>query len=160
LHIKINQQSWHTKLFLFSTSVWSQFRHEDERLFWQNNSQTNLCFYLRVILVWLPLVALAHAAFLMLALFALVALPIQLYGVTPYVKVTGTLAGALLCFYFADKFVAKELELTMSMRTSDNETDSPRKKDQTPSFAKLIMMRIKAAKDKVCPIIVIGGEQS
>jgi hypothetical protein len=160
LYIKINQQSWHAKLFLFSTSVWSQFRYEDERLVWRNHHRTNLCFYLRVILVWLPLVALAHAAFLMLAFFALIRLPIRLYGLTLYIKAVGTIAAVVLCLYLLYMVTAAKAESAKLARAQDSDTDCAPQKDRTPSFASLLKMRVRAAKDKICPIIVIQEEQS
>jgi hypothetical protein len=72
------------RLFKAALSIWDEFRGEYTALWTPNSSggyeSTNLCFFMRTILVWAPLVFLLHALMLFLAWVALWYFPASFFG--------------------------------------------------------------------------------
>ena len=75
----LNITKWYVRLFFWSLGMWDRFWHG-----WDTGhryeQRTNLCHFVRVICVWMPLVLALHVALGLATAFVLVALPIRFFG--------------------------------------------------------------------------------
>ncbi len=79
--ITLDTTVWHVRWFLWSVRIWRRFCGyrtgcPDDLL----KSGTNRCFYIRVTLVWAPLVLLLHALVAFGVVASLTYLPYKLFG--------------------------------------------------------------------------------
>ena len=91
----IKEDTWHFKVFKYANRVWNTF--------WDNRwaierglNDSNLCYYIRVIVVWLPMLFMVHILVYAFALFVALLLPVILFGGP----------GAALWFYLGAIIVA------------------------------------------------------
>ena len=79
--LQVSPASWHARLYLWSHAIWYQFWHKDNLDWYDNNRRnTNVCYYLRAMLVYMPLVILLHAALFAAAVWVTIVLPVHLFG--------------------------------------------------------------------------------
>ena len=158
--MELNRSMWHVRLFFWSLGIWGAFRNDDYRYDRSRVEErgTNLCFLVRVMVVYMPLVLLLHAAFATAAVASLTSLPIYLFGgiaygwtLTAIAVVVGTIWGVKVALRRAArrertqvKFVERKREVQPTAEATE-----PR----GPGFFEVLWAYLVAAKKRVCPSI-------
>lgn len=155
--LQVNPDSWHARLYLWSHTIWGEFWHKNNWSWYKDKcTNTNVCYYLRVMLVYAPLVILLHAALFAATVGVVVVLPIHLFGASGVGKAV-----------IAILLVALGLGLMMGLcllafKASGMAIDSSRKRTMTIheqdglTFWEVVRARISGAKHKICPLIAIA----
>jgi hypothetical protein len=76
----INPQSWHARLFFQCLGIWFKFKTGDNYIPLRLREGTNICFYVRTIVVWMPMVLLAHILVAAGSVYVLVIYPFNTFG--------------------------------------------------------------------------------
>ena len=161
--MNLDRKSWHVRLFFSSHGICDKFTGFDrnwyyddfDRSWYYDDESTNLCHYVRVILLYAPLVFLAHLIFLAAALYVLILLPFQLFG-TGYwyaigiIAALAALAGIAVWFHRRWEFVwSKKHEEKTSQPTPEPEPV----KVKRPGFFEVLWNYLIAVKQKICPTV-------
>lgn len=159
--MELNRSFWYVRLFFWSLGIWRAFREDDYRYDRSRveKSGTNLCFFIRVMVVYMPVVLLLHAAFAAVAVASLTALPIYLFGgitygwtLTAIAVVIGTIWGVKVALQRAarrERTQVKFVEHKQETRPAAEVTEAPR----GPGFFEVLWAYLVAAKKKICPSI-------
>lgn len=84
----VDKKSWHARLFFWSLCIWLKFKYGQ---YWKGQlskyeRQTNLCFYMRTIIVWMPLVLGLHLMVWGALFYVSFILPGELFGFKAFGK--------------------------------------------------------------------------
>ncbi|MFZ2484641.1 MAG: hypothetical protein WAX80_01675 [Minisyncoccia bacterium] len=156
----LDRELWYVRWFFWSLDIWDDFN--DNNTQWKYRNGTNLCHFMRVIFVWCPLVLLLHLVLYASAIVVVTALPIYLYGGTSYAWVIGTIVATCVSIIVAKRFLKwveveevphriKQIYVGLATRIVNSSPSKPVKTE--PSFLKVILEYIVAAKKKICPTI-------
>ena len=146
------------RLFFWSLGIWQAFRKYDSRYDrgYVEEKGTNLCFFFRVILVYMPLVLLVHGALVVAAIASLTAVPIYLFGARGYgwtvgvtIAVIGTVWGLALC---ARCIYHPKVGFTESRKA----LIQPEKTPLPPNFFDVLWAYIVSTKQRICPLIMFN----
>ncbi len=161
----INKESWHAKLFFWSLIIWLKFKEgqrltpEDLRLYYP---RTNLCLYIRTIVVWMPMVLALHAVLLVAAVYAIVILPIRYFGWSYasfwgfwVVLGTGAFGGGMLSSYFWNR-ISRWRRRRRDFHRHKRASLDP---DQGLSGIQVASAWVAARKEKICPFISFKGNE-
>lgn len=160
--MELNRSIWYVRLFFWSLGIWGAFRDGDYRYdrSYVEERGANLCFFIRVMVVYTPLVLLLHAAFAAAAVASLTALPIYFFGGIAYgwtlatiVVVIGTIWGVKVALRrraaWREHTHVKFVERKREARPETEATETPR----GPGFFEVLLAYLVAAKKKICPSI-------
>jgi hypothetical protein len=156
--MELNRSVWYVRLFFWSLRIWGAFRNDDHRydVYEMEKRGTNLCFFVRVMIVYMPLVLLTHVAFVVAAVASLTVLPIYLFGGINYgwllvviAVVTCTLKGIGV----AERRVAERKHMWVKLMEHERETQQATESGG-PGFFGVLWAYLVATKKKVCPLIV------
>jgi hypothetical protein len=173
--MELNNRRWYVTWFYLSLAILDRFqgdrgwgRKEDK---YRNG--TNLCHFIRVTLVWGPLVLALHLVVYGAAIAVLTIVPIQLFGWSGYFAIIagiagfiGILAGVVFMLWLYEvvkDFIANkryEARLRRQAEAGDavsEEAEESPTEDKGPTFIQLVFANIKAAKQQVCPTINFKG---
>ena len=151
----IEKNTWHAKLFFWSLRVLRKFRDGQD---WNKEvlekdllkNGTNLCEYIRITFLWMPLVVLLHVVFYGMIVAAFLVVPIALFGVKSYLKTTGTFIGAgiaIIIILISIVFICEQFSFHIAPRIRKV------KRGEFSGFAKVFSEWVKAKKERVCPIV-------
>lgn len=140
----INPKSWHAWVFRACLVIWERFKGVDN--WWLHRRSTNVCHYLRVMLVWAPLVVAIHVAVAAWVVWCTVLLPMELFGALGYLRaialclglVVGVVAGGGALFWGLTKL---------------GRIPPFRGATHRGGFLDVLAERAVAAKHRVCPSI-------
>lgn len=90
--LNIREKTWHAKLFRFTINLISKFAGK-EYLKWKFEGSTNICHYIRTLVVYLPLLLLAHIVPVIYLIYVVFFYSIQTFGI---VNIIATLAVIVL----------------------------------------------------------------
>jgi hypothetical protein len=162
--VDINKKQWYVRWFFFCLALIDEFVNERG---WRMNrfeDGVNLCTFMRVSLIWGPLVILLHITFYTGLVATFTYLPIHLFGFGGYVWIIGSVAGVIGALFLvawvedvwkiwrrkrweaAREARHKALEFPVNDRT-------PEAEKKGPSFVSVVWSYAAAVKQKVCPII-------
>ena len=97
--INLTTNSWHLRLFLSTHyNLYSLFHSSDYQ--YEPPKQTNLCQYLRTLLVWFPLMILANVLPYGTVLFAMF-YPMYMYGASNYLLTAAIVVGLIIGIFTA-----------------------------------------------------------
>jgi hypothetical protein len=162
--ISLARDSWHVRLFKASTSLWMQFlRPRDKWMdflgdYARRTRRTNVCSYLRMILVQAPLVILLHLGVIALGVMALLVYPYVWFGME-YVWFWATLLGfvivgiAFIWVLFGLVPAAWGLMGAGAVYVAD--AARSRRRSKGPGLLSLIWQWIRDRHDRICSIIEI-----
>ncbi|MFC1595009.1 hypothetical protein ACFL3E_01115 [Patescibacteria group bacterium] len=150
MDIVIDRECWHAKLFFFSVKVWDRFC--DTSTADRYIERTNICHYIRVMCVWMPMVIFLNLMFYTVSMTAVVALPIYLFGIAGYAKTIGVIAGVMALFVIVILCVAGFSELGGWAKGKFVEIveEKKRRRDGT-GFAEVVKQYVISKKMKICP---------
>lgn len=84
--MELNKDIWYVRLFFWTLEVYYAFRNE-KYCFSRSHVErtgTNLCFFVRVIVLYAPLILLLNVVFVAAAVASVTAIPIYFFGATFY----------------------------------------------------------------------------
>lgn len=140
----INKESFDGKWFFWSLGICDKFTKKS--LEYKYRNQTNLCHFVRVTCVYVPIILLTQLLFWACAI-AVAILPIHLFGFIGFMKTTGMilLAVAGVILFFATVILIQIGCEKIPELFSDTNDES-----KSPS---IFIEWVKAKKRKICPII-------
>lgn len=147
-----------TRLYLWSLGIVSKFL---DRRYYEDkyNERTNLCHFVRVIFLYMPLILLVQVLMILFSILAVVLLPIYLFGAGWYFGTTigaGIVVGAIFIIRW-NKEAIKEAIAYYHSRPRDVVESKARLVQEGPGLVDIIILWLKAQKQRVCPIINIRG---
>jgi hypothetical protein len=160
--MELNQSAWYVRLFFWSLGIWEAFQdylYRYDRSYVEERG-TNLCFFIRVTFVYMPLVLLLHIALVVAAVASLTALPIYLFGGIAYGWTLSAIAVVIGIIWGVKKKRALR-RVTEHERTQVEfaehkhgvrpleEATEPR----GPGFLDVLWVYLVATKKKVCPSV-------
>lgn len=162
--MELDRNCWYVRLFFWSLEIVDEFT-DGNRVYDAEKEGTNLCPFMRTILICMPLIFLLHAVVIAAAVYALTALPIRLFGGWAYVWAIIGIACVLLMILvikFTLKALAKRALSRQDSQQQEEEKEEPErpsrvaveKETSGPSFSAVLREYIVAIHKKVCPMIV------
>ena len=157
--MELSRKKWYVRLFFWSLDIWSEFKDESSHQNYGQRMGTNLCFFMRVILVYMPVVLLLHAAILISLVASLTVVPIYFFGALKFflilVAFLFVIGSVLLIKAYRRRFVPREFSLIMDQFTIPEELliNQTTKKTNSIGFFKVLKEYIIATKMKICPSI-------
>lgn len=168
--MEFNKNRWYVQWFFLSLRVIDNFggRSGDNTYYYRHG--TNLCHFMRVTLLWAPLVVALHIALYGLAVAALVLTPLHYFGLIGAAKIYGVIllgVGALI-LVVAGIWGATELAVFVDRKVSETSATmkerqklaAARKAERGPSFGSVLWQYVIAIKRRICPIITFKQTQA
>jgi hypothetical protein len=157
--MKISENSWHYRLFVFMSQWNAAWRNRDDYLDHPKTSRREkfnigLCPYMRMILIWGPLSILSNLIPLLAVLGALVAMPTGMNG----------LAGVLWLLFWAVSAVAIGFAIAKLADWRQARAENQEKLQvyrQSPDYVKkdtflsLLGEFLMSIKTKICPVLEV-----
>lgn len=157
MELKLNRDLWHVRWFFWSLSIVDEF-FETSRSYYAEDG-TNLCYFMRVTLIYAPIILLLHVILVGIFFFSIITLPIYLFGGVGYGLTVGTIAIIIVGVILLNKLVESLKERRKPENLSLKKKDTV-KEDKGPSFLKIVGIYIVEKKRKyLCPSITFikGG---
>jgi hypothetical protein len=154
--VELNPNLWHVKLYFWSLDVWDAFQetHTDRH-------RSNLCQYIRTILVLMPVALVVNICFWLYLLYVLIYYPVTRFGVvgtgTCYLVVALMTGVSWLRSRMKEKRAKRRHDerstYPQATRVSSSDTTDDEQGDRGPGFIEMVCVYLVAMKQKVCPII-------
>lgn len=150
----LNKNSWYVRWYFWSLEICCQFLDNGNMMWRAEQKGTNLCAFMRVIIIYAPLILLLHAIVYAGALAAITIWPIYLFGLKGYGLGMGALV-ALVALIVGIVLLVMWLNKTRKARTANQ----GQKIKQTavnsidPGFFRIMGRWVVAKKRKICPLI-------
>ena len=163
--MNLNRNVWYVHLFFWSLGIWGAFRDNDYRYdrLRAEEGGTNLCFFIRVTVVYMPLVLLLHASLVAIAVASLTALPIYLFGGIAYgwilvyiAMVAGTFWGAGVALRYAERRKSAQVKV-VELKHEEQPAPKAAEVPKGPGFFEVLWAYLVVAKKKICPLITFLG---
>jgi uncharacterized membrane-anchored protein len=160
--MKLNKFSWHYKVYAFNSQMVAAWTMESDFHEYPWDGRTiGLCPYMRMIMLWGPLVFLCNLSPLIAGVAAYIVLPAVTIGVSSLLSVTATIVGFTIACYILNSGVKY-----LSARRDDINREKRKQRridaenDVTPpeTFWSLLVSYIKSLKTKVCPVLELDDE--
>lgn len=169
--MNLNPNSWHVKVYQFSTSLFEVWKNTSYQTEFEWPLNTNLCPYMRRILVTLPLLLLFYASIVWFVFYALIYWPAVHIGLTYFTSLLlGILAVAAVvgfvigvCYVFPKikvgfmRYIGEPIGRFFN-RISDSVSDCVMGSPDAPSFCGIMRQWLIDRHDMICRPITIGGE--
>lgn len=154
----LNRQQLSTRWFFASLAIWDEFRGRGDTSD-RYQRGTNLCHFMRVVLVYAPLAVLTFATVIAFAVFVVVFEPALLFGTGNYVLTIVALV-SLIAAIIGIKWYQERHQLThdeeeerKERRIEEREARKVAKAARGPSFLAILWTYIVSVKRKFCPTI-------
>lgn len=151
----LDDRQWYVRWFLWSLGIYDAFRDRDTASWIKH---TNLCFFLRVTLVYAPLILTLHVILYGLLIAVFTVLPMTLFGGSAYSLTAGGIVGVVL-FIWGIKAAGNrvnEWQYQRRLRRWRAEREKAEAHVPTaPTFFEILGEWFAAQKQKVCPSIMI-----
>lgn len=152
----LNKDSWYVRWYFWSLGICEEFL-DNHGLMWNaKNRGTNLCAFMRVILIYAPLILLLHAIVYASLLATITILPIKLFGLKWYGLVVGALVGLIILVLLAINLVPELLDKRREAKrilAQEQATKTTNNDATHPGFFRVLGKWVVAKKWKVCPLI-------
>lgn len=166
----IEKKSWHARLFFWSLRVWLRFKYGDgwkyDKQLHRHSRSTNLCFYVRTMAVWMPLVLALHLALVVWILYVAFVLPAHLFSIVSTAKLYElfviSLAGSWAIFWSVNWFWDNKLEPKIEQRRQTAKVRKRAKALESKtglSASEVLVEWVKARKRDICPFITFKKEE-
>lgn len=159
--MNLDRKSWHVRFFFWSLEVVDAFLKGGYPTY-EFQDRTNLCHFMRVLLVYLPFILSVHAALIVSAVYALGFLPYSFFGI-PYLRLAGYVLAVIAFIGFAAfgavrvlqmmKEKAEQAATAAEKKEVERKPERPKRKRQGPGFSEVVGAWLKARKQQICPEI-------
>lgn len=157
--MRLDRSQWFVKLFFWSLGIWDEFTGHNRKNQCEMNG-TNLCFFIRVMLVWAPLVLLLHVVLFGSTIYILTVLPITLFGGSSYFAAIATLILLIMGIKRVHEYMKQRNEIKRSERVRkwNEEYFNPletspwvQESERRHGFIEVILLWLMAKKKLICP---------
>lgn len=154
---KIDRNSWHWKIYAFNSQLvhaWlgKDFYYEYPKQ--REGEKIGLCPYMRMIILWGPLVMLTYLAPLAAFYGALIYFPYSANAGLGLLALFGTLLAISGVIWLLAWLAVKREEETWEQREAREEARERRLKEN-PGFLRLFWRWLVAQKTKICPVMEV-----
>lgn len=150
----LNKSKWYVRWYFWSLGICEEFRDNHSLIWNAEKDGTNLCAFMRVILIYAPLILLLHAIVYAAALAVITVLPIWLFGLMSYGLVVGAIALLIILVALAINLVGELLDKRRTRIDAQEQAVKTTSADATdPSFVRVLGRWVVAKKRKVCPLL-------
>lgn len=154
--LQLSRNKWYTKVFFAGMEICAKFTRKTYLINWYNH-RDNLCHFIRTIVVYIPLIILAHLATIGAMLGALVILPIRFWGVGNLAEFArfGLLGiGTVIGSFFLIAYVYENWHIIREWFGIKKKQIPKEPKIKEPSFLKIWGHYLKEKKDNnLCALI-------
>lgn len=170
--ITLRSTDWHVKLFQQTEEFKSRFHGPYYR---PATNQTNLCYFVRTLLVYLPFIFLMHAAAIVMPIWALTIYPHQRFNIAWWI-IPAWIIGSAIVIILIVVLAAVVSDLlkplgkkTRSLTWQERQAcfsinvfyvQPAREEARAHTAWGLFLQYLKARKEKICPMIKIERVQS
>jgi uncharacterized membrane protein YwzB len=152
--MKIEKNSWHAHLFFECLKMCEAFTDRDW-LVEQYRRRTNLCHYMRVVMVYAPLIIAVHVVAVVATFWVLIIRPIQLFGMTGYLSTLRVIVIGIVTIVLLVGLRALILHFYRKRKPRDVVHHEPGKLAQSLD---LFGEYLAAKKARICPLITFKGD--
>jgi hypothetical protein len=164
--MKLNKSSWHYKVYAFNSQMVAKLGDEHDFYEYPHHGRIiGLCPYMRMIMIWGPLVFLCNLVPLIAAVGAFIVLPVTTIGAVSQLIVVATIVGFIVaaCLIIGGaNYLAGRLGDMQELRTEQQEKTrlESAANGVTPpeTFWSLLVSYITSLKTKVCPVLELDDE--
>lgn len=166
--MELNKNRWYVQWFFLSVHIINCFTGNDNEYVYKRRG-TNLCQFMRVTLLWAPIVVLLNLAIYGLLLSAFVFVPLHFFGVTGSLSIYGVILAIVAALFVLVLLIwgAVSLKDVVQDGTSHvahvlrerKERKAAERAVKGPSFGSLVWQSVVATKRRFCPTITFN-EQS
>ena len=158
--MELRSDRWLVRWYFWALEIWNVFLGK-YYCYYPDRERTNLCHFVRVIIVYCPLVLVAHLATAAAMVVATVVFPIWLFGLTRYFVFLGivTLLGGLVAVLQFSWFWTEDWRSRLWPETKTKKEKAKPEKSIGPSFFRILWKFIVATKRNVCPIITFTSQR-
>lgn len=157
--MNLNSDGWYVRYFFWSVSVWSAFIDQPYLVEKIKERGTNLCFFIRVMVVWAPLVMAIHGLLFAAALGCVLILPVYFFGGEGYSWFVGIAVGLVVVVGFIVRPLLKLLSRKQSEWVERHREKLKNRPERVkivkigPTFFEVLWAFIVATKHKICPTV-------
>lgn len=163
--MELNRNRWYVQWFFLSLRIVDRFTKRNNEFTYKMRG-TNLCHFMRVTLIWSPLIVLLHLALYGLALSALVIVPLHFFGLVGSAKFVGIILStfvALTALFFliwaavklTSVFLRGSSSFALVLRERKERAEAERA-IKGPSFGSMVWQYAVATKRRICPVITFN----
>lgn len=159
--MELDRRQWYVRWFFWSLGIWDEFRDRGD-LWWVESRGTNLCHFIRVTLIWAPLVLLLNALVYAAAFATLTVIPVVYFGSTFYVSLIVAIVAIVGAVWGTKKLLKHHNRREEAVRRSSPAPTAHVAPEtaafapaapRVPGFFAVLWMYLVAAKRKICPTI-------
>lgn len=152
--MKINPQSWHYKLYAFNAQLVAAWFHKDNYHYEATDDKNvGLCPYMRMILLWGPIVMLTYTVPLGALGASFVWLPVIATSGMAYLWMGAMAAVVAATIWSAARPINYEKERVKSAERKRRREYA----EENPGFMRILWNYVLTAKTKVCPILEVDS---
>lgn len=151
--MNLNKSKWYVRWYFWSLGICEEFLERGM----QRDAEldgTNLCAFMRVILIYTPLILLIHAIVYASALATITLWPIHLFGLKGYGLIVGRIAVLIVLIILVTNLVGWLLDKRQARILAQGQEAKPTNANTAgPGFARVLGRWVVAKKRKICPLI-------
>lgn len=154
--MKINQNSWHYRLYNFMAqwhAVWL-VNYDYLNAGKPTNGKIGLCPYMRTILIWGPLAILSNLVPFGMLYLTFFVIPIELNGAMGVYWLFGVLVGLIITVVLII-LLSEYQENRRNARMSQVKNQDEAEQDQSDSFWSLVKEYLVSLKTRICPVLEV-----
>tara|TARA_B110000240_G_C13364849_1_gene395615 strand:- start:315 stop:809 length:495 start_codon:yes stop_codon:yes gene_type:complete len=164
--MKLNKSSWHYKVYAFNSQLVAAWQNQNSfHRYPYHGKIIGLCPYMRMIIIWGPLVFLCNLAPLVAAVGVFIVLPVTTIGAMSQLIVVATIVGFVVaaCLiigganYLAGRLGDME-ELRAEQQKKTKLESAANGVTPPETFWSLLVSYITSLKTKVCPVLELDDE--
>lgn len=152
----LDRDLWYVRWFFWSLGIWDAFMDNGDTTWRVETRGINLCPFVRIMLLYAPLVIVLHAVVYVAAFMAFTVIPIRLFGWSNYLWAFGvvivfTLVAVVSIRKLNDWSAAQTAAYVPKIKKVSAFSD--------PSFFTVLRQWLAALHKKICPIITFVTSQ-
>lgn len=155
--MKISTTSWHYKLYVFNTQLVEAWKGNSYFHTCPSDGNVGLCPYMRMIMIWGPLVLLTYTIPIGMTIAALVLFPMKAAGVIGILYLIGWIVGLIAVMFLMAWLSSRKEQRELDKAERTKGVSMPDVEPKT-TFWSVLKEYIIAAKTKVCPVLEVSDD--